>query len=250
MRAYGTLVRRELGAFFASWTGYVVLAAVMFLVGLSFVMLLKSLKGEATALPLTQLFYEYLSFWFIVIITAPVITMRSFALEKSSGTYETLMTTPVGDAQVVLAKFTAALLFHLILWVPLLPCLLLVRHYTSDPSAFTAGTVASIYLGILLLGSVYMAMGVFASAITKSQISAAMVGLVAGFTLFMCSFLGAIFPTQSSGLGAVVAYLGLMDHMRDFAQGIIDLRPVVFYLSLTSFFLVLTWKVVESRRWK
>jgi len=250
MRAYVTLVRRELGVFFVSWTGYVILAAVMFLVGFSFLLLLKSLKGDATALPLTQLFYEYLSFWFILIIVAPVITMRSFALEKSTGTFETLMTTPVGDAQVVLAKFTAALLFHMILWLPLLPCLLLVRHYTSDPSAFRAGTVASTYLGILLLGSVYMSMGVFASAITKSQISAAMVSLVAGFTLFMCSFLGAVFPAQSDGVGALVAYVKLMDHMHDFAQGVIDLRPVMFYLSLTTLFLILTWKVVESRRWK
>ena len=250
MRAYGTLVRREMGAFFVSWTGYIILAAVMFLVGLSFVLLIKSLKGDATALPLTQLFYEYLSFWFILIIVAPVITMRSFALEKSSGTYETLMTTPVGDAQVVLAKFTAALLFYLILWLPLLPCLLLVRHYTSDPSAFTAGTVASTYLGILLLGSVYMAMGVFASAITKSQIIAAMVSLVAGFSLFMGSFLAAVFPAQSEGLGALVSYLGLIEHMRDFAQGVVDVRPMVFYLSLTTLFLLLTWKVVESRRWK
>jgi ABC-2 type transport system permease protein len=156
----------------------------------------------------------------------------------------------VGDAQVVLAKFTAALLFHLVLWLPLLPSLLLVRHYSSDPTAFRAGTVAATYVGILLLGSAYMAMGVFASAITKSQISAAMVSLVGGFTLFMCSFLGAIFPTQSSGLASLVAYVGLMDHMRDFAQGIIDLRPVMFYLSLTTLFLLLTWKVVESRRWK
>ncbi len=250
MRAYGTLVRRELGAFFVSWTGYIILAAVMFLLGVSFIHLLRSLNGESTPLPLTLLFYEYLSFWFILIIVAPVITMRSFALEKSSGTYETLMTTPVGDAQVVLAKFTAALLFYLILWLPLLPCLLLVRHYTSDPSAFTAGTVASTYLGILLLGSVYMAMGVFASAITKSQISAAMVSLVAGFTLFMCSFLAAVFPTQSEGLGALVSYLGLIDHMRDFAQGVVDVRALTFYLSLTTLFLLLTWKVVESRRWK
>ncbi|MEY2409873.1 MAG: gliding motility-associated transport system permease protein [Verrucomicrobiota bacterium] len=250
MRAYATLVRRELGAFFVSWTGYVILAAVTFLIGFSFVLLLKSLRGEATAVPLTQLFYDYLSFWFILIILAPVITMRSFALEKASGTYETLMTTPVGDMQVVLAKFTAALLFHMIIWLPLLPCLILVRHYTSDPSAFTPGAVGSTYLGILLLGSVYMAMGVFASAITRSQISAAMVSLVAGFTLFMCSFLGAIFPTQTSGLGMFVSYVSVMDHMRDFAQGVVDLRPVMFYVSLTILFLLLTWKVVESRRWK
>src|SRR6185436_11400478 len=143
--------------------------AVMFLVGFSFLLLLKSLKGDATALPLTQLFYEYLSFWFILIIIAPIITMRSFALEKSSGTFETLMTTPVGDAQVVLAKFTGALIFYVLLWLPLLACLMVVRHYSHDPTAFDGGTLASTYLGITLLGAVYLAVGVFASALTRSQ---------------------------------------------------------------------------------
>ena len=62
--------------------------------------------------------------------------------------------------------------------------------------------------------------------------------------------MAAVFPAQSEGLGALVTYLGLIEHMRDFAQGVVDLRPVVFYLSLTTLFLFLTWKVVESRRWK
>jgi len=250
MRAYCTLVRRELGSFFVSWTGYVIIAAVVFVLGLSFTLLLKSLNSEETALPLTQVFYDYFTFWFILIIASPVITMRSFAMEKSSGTYETLMTTPVGDAQVVLAKFSGGLLFFLIVWLPLLPCLLIVRHYSSDPAAFTTGTVLSTYLGILLLGCVYVALGVFASAITKSQIISAMVSLVAGLTLFMCSFLSRAFPSHTSAIGHLVSYLDLMEHMRGFAQGMVDSRPLVFYLSLTALFLVLTWKVVESRRWK
>jgi ABC-2 type transport system permease protein len=250
MRAYFTLVRRELGAFFKSWTGYVILAAVMFLLGFSFSHLLQSLNSEATPLPMTLLFYDTLYFWFILIIVAPVITMRSFALEKSTGTYETLMTTPVSDGQVVLAKFTGALLFFLIIWLPLLPCLLIVRHYSSDPAGFNAGAVLSTYLGIGLLGCVYMAMGVFASALTRSQIIAAMVSFALGVTLFMCSFLSATFPSQTETIGQLVAYLALSEHMRDFAQGTVDLRPVVFYLSLTALFLLLTWKVVESRRWK
>ena len=250
MRAYCTLVRRELGSFFVSWTGYVLIAAVVFVLGFSFTLLLKSLNAEHTAQPLTQVFYDYVSFWFILIIASPVITMRSFALEKSTGTYETLMTTPVGDAQVVLAKFSGALLFFLIIWLPLLPCLLIVRHYSSDPAAFTTGTVLSTYFGILLLGCVYVAMGVFASAITKSQIISAMVSLVAGFALFMCSFLSAAFPSHTDAIGHLVSYLGLMEHMRGFSQGMVDSRPVVFYVSLTALFLFLTWKVVESRRWK
>ena len=128
MQAYWALVWRELGSFFKSWTGYIIIAGVMFLLGFSFWSMLEGLNSEPTPVPITQLFYETLYFWLILIVVAPLITMRSFALEKSSGTYETLMTTPVGDAQVVLAKFTGALLFYLILWLPLLACVGIVRY--------------------------------------------------------------------------------------------------------------------------
>lgn len=250
MQAYFTLVRREVGSLFMSWTGYVILAAVMFLLGLSFTQMLHAFNMQPTPLPITQLFYNTLYFWYVLLIVSPVITMRSFALEKSTGTFETLMTTPVRDAQVVLAKFTGALVFFLILWLPLLPCLFITRHFSSDPSGLGTGTVLSTYLGIGLLGCVYMAMGVFASALTRSQINAAMVGYALGITLFMFSFLGSMIPSQSGAMGDAVAYLALMEHMGDFARGVVDLRPVVFYLSLTGLFLFMTWKVVESRRWK
>jgi ABC-2 type transport system permease protein len=250
MRAYWTLVRRELGSFFISWTGYVIIAAVLFLLGFSFASMLKSLNADATPIPLTQLFYETLYFWLILLLVSPVITMRSFALEKSSGTYETLMTAPVGDGQVVLAKFTGALLFYMIMWFPLLGCLLIVRHYSNDPTAFEPGTVMTTFLGIFLLGALYMAIGVFTSALTRSQIIAAMASFVIGITLFMLSFVSAAFPAKSGWKRELLAQLNLVEHMRDFAYGVVDSRPIVFYLSLSAFFLFLTWRVVDSRRWK
>ena len=250
MRAFWTLVRRELGSFFVSWTGYIIIAGVMFLLGLSFTSMLKALNAQATPVPVTQLFYDTLYFWLVLLVVSPLITMRSFALEKSSGTYETLMTTPVGDAQVVMAKFTGALVFHLLLWLPLLGCVLVVRYYSNDPTAFDAGTVGSTYLGIFLLGCVYMSMGIFASAITRSQIIAAMFSFAVGITLFMFSFLSTAFVSQTGWEAQLVSYLGLMEHMRDFAAGVVDSRPVVLYLTLTIFFLFLSWKTVESRRWK
>ena len=250
MRAYWALVCRELGSHFFSWTGYVIIAAVLFLIGFSFASMLKGLNGMATPVPVTQLFYDTLYFWLILLVVSPVITMRSFALEKSSGTYETLMTTPVGEAQVVLAKFSGALIFYLIMWLPLLGCLLAVRTYSSEPAAMDAGAVAATFLGILLLGGLYMAMGMFASAITRSQIIAAMVALALGLSLFMLSFLGSALPSDAGWVAELVSYFALMEHMRDFAQGVVDTRPLVFYFTLTALFLVLTWKVVESRRWK
>ena len=250
MRAYWTLVRRELGSFFVSWTGYIIIAAVVFLLGFSFASLLNGLNAQATPAPVTQLFYETLYFWLVLLVVAPLITMRSFAMEKSTGTYETLMTTPVGDVQVVLAKFTGALVFYLVLWLPLLGCVLIVRYYSNDRTAFDPGTVGSTYLGIFLLGCLYMSVGILASALTRSQIIAAMFSFALGIGLFMLSFLTTAVGSQSGWASKTVSYLGLMEHMRDFAHGVVDSRPVVLTLTLTAFFLFLSWKSVESRRWK
>jgi ABC-2 type transport system permease protein len=176
--------------------------------------------------------------------------MRSFAHEKFTGTFETLMTTPVSDLQVVLAKFTGAVIFYLLTWAPLLGCVLLVRHFSNEPGALDVGTVGSTYLGIALLGALYMSMGCFASSLTRSQIIAAMFSLALGISLFLLSFLSAVLAAQSGWLAKLFAHLSLAEHMHDFARGVVDLRAVVFYLSLTALFLFLTLKAVESRRWK
>ena len=110
MRVWLTLVRRELAGYFVSWTGYVVIAVVAFLFGLSFFILLNQMNLSEADMPLTELFYDKLALflWLILLLASPLITMRTFAHEKFSGTFETLMTTPVSDLQVVLAKFFGA----------------------------------------------------------------------------------------------------------------------------------------------
>src|SRR3989475_3965629 len=148
MQAYWTLVRRELSGYFFSMTGYVIIAAAMFLLGLSFVDLLKQLRPQPTPMPVTELFYVTWFFWLILVLTTPVITMRLFALEKFSGTFETLMTTPVSDLQVVLAKFSAALTFYILMWLSLLGCIFVVPHYSSNPASFDAGALGSTFAGV------------------------------------------------------------------------------------------------------
>jgi len=95
-----------------------------------------------------------------------------------------------------------------------------------------------------------MSLGVFASSVTRSQIIAAMFSFAVGISLFMLSFLSSALASQNGLEAQLVAHLGLMEHMRDFAQGIVDSRPVLLYLTATAFFLFLSWKTVESRRWK
>ena len=150
-------------------------------------------------MPVTELFFNSPLFWIIVILTAPVITMRLFALEKSAGTYETLMTTPVGDLQVVAAKFTAALIFYTVMWLPPVACLFVVRHFTNQPGALDAGTLGGTCLGIFLSGCVFLSIGCFASSLTRSQVVAAVVSFVPGVSLFLWLIWRAPCPPRRNG---------------------------------------------------
>ncbi len=250
MQVFLTLTRRELAGYFLSITGYVVLAAVALLLGWSFVDLLVNLQQQPTPMPVTEMFFITPFFWLILVLSAPVLTMRLFALEKFSGTFETLMTAPVSERQVVLAKFTTGLLFYLITWLPLLGCLAVVRYYASDPAALNTGLVVSTFLGIALLGAVFISWGCLASALTRSQVTAAMISLAFGVSVFLVSVLASHLPAQATWQTRVLSSLAFFEQMHDFARGVIDTRPVVLYLSLTLLFLFLTLRVIESRRWK
>ena len=185
-----------------------------------------------------------------MLLAAPIITMRLFALEKSSGTFETLMTTPVSDVQVVAAKFTAAIIFYLGTWLPMMACLFVVRHFTNQPSALDAGTVGGMYLGIFLTGCLFLSLGCFASAISRTQMAAAMISFVLGVSLFSLGFLAEALPATAQWQSQALSYFGLFEQMHDFARGVVDTRAVVFYVSATLFFLFLTLRAVDSQRWK
>lgn len=250
MQRFLTLARRELAAYFVSITGYVIIAAAAFLVSLSFVVLIADQGNKPTPMPITETFYMTAFFWIILLLSTPVITMRLFAQEKASGTFETLMTTPVTDLQVVLAKFCAAQIFYMLMWLPLLLCLWMVQQFSGGQTGLDPGTVGTTYLGIFLLGGVFISLGCLASALTRTQMVAAMISLACGFSIFLLSFLpdrlSALAPWQAQ----LLANFSLPDQMHDFTRGVLDTRPIVFYLSLTFLFLFLTLRAVESRRWK
>ncbi len=250
MGTFLTLLRRELAAFFLAVTGYVIIASVTLLNSLSFVVLMTNLGSSPSPMPVTEMFYRTYFFWLVVLLAAPVITMRLFALEKASGTFETLMTTPVSDLQVVAAKFSAAVIFYLVTWLPMIACLFVVRHFTNQPGALDAGTVGGMYLGIFLVGALFLSLGCFASAVSRTQMGAAMVSFVLGVTLFSLGFLAEALPATAQWQSQALSYFGLFEQMHDFARGVVDTRTVIFYLSATFFFLFLTLRAVESRRWK
>jgi len=250
MRVFLTLMRRELSSYFMSLTGYVIIAAATFLNGFSFVLMLRQLREEPSPMPVTELYYITPFFWIVLLLAIPVITMRAFALERATGTYETLMTTPVRDGTVVLAKFAAALLFYLVMWLPMIACIAVIQHFSNETRGLDPGVLASTYLGILLVGGLFLSFGVFASALTKSQTVAAMVSFVLCTSMFLLSFLPNQLPDSATWAAQLLGSVALFDQMHDFARGVLDTRPVVFFTSFTLFFLVMTLRVVESRRWK
>jgi len=250
MQVFLTLTRRELATYFVSLTGYITIAAVALLSGLSFWVLLRSMGSQPFQLPVTELFFQNPMFWFILLIANAVITMRLYAHEKYSGTYETLMTTPVGDLQVVSAKFSAAWLFYMIMWLPFLGYCYLIQHFARQAGALDPGVLVGTFTGIGLFGAFFVAFGAFASALTSNQMVAAMISLLMGMALFALSYVAGPGFSGASWQEQVLSRFGFFEQMKEFAHGVIDTRSVLLLLSLTFLFLFLTLRVVESRRWK
>jgi ABC-2 type transport system permease protein len=250
MHVFVTLLRRELGTFFMSLTGYVIIAAATFLVGESFIVLIKNLGGAASPVPVTELFYRTYFFWLILMLATPVITMRLFAQEKFTGTFETLMTTPVRDFQVVAAKFAAAWMFYLLMWLPMIACCFVIQHFARQSNALEPGTLGGMYMGIALVGALFISIGCFASAITSNQMVAAMVTFAVGVSLFSLAYVADGVSVGADWQSQVIGKFALFHQMQDYARGVVDSRSLIFLASLTLFFLFLTLRAVESRRWK
>jgi ABC-2 type transport system permease protein len=181
----------------------------------------------------------------VALFVTPMLTMRLFAEEKRQGTIELLATSPVSDLQVVLGKFLAAsAIYALMILAGLVNVALIWTYATSTPEWRPVVTGA---FGLFLLGACFLAMGTFVSTLTRNQI-------VAGILSF-CLFLGmwtlgwANDPAAGPAMQAV-AYLGVTTHLEDLVKGVVDLKDVVFYLSVISFGLFLAHQSVESQRWR
>jgi len=178
---------------------------------------------------------------FVLILVAPLLTMRLFAEEQKMGTLELLLTNPVRDIEVVLGKYLASL-------VTLAVMLALTLYYPILLSIFgdpDAGPIATGYLGMFLLGAAIMAVGLLASSVTANQIVAAVLGLGILILLWVMGSLN-----MTGAVGKVLEYLSLPGHFSDFTFGVIDTRNVIYYLSVAAAFVFLTARSLEMRRWR
>jgi len=246
MSALVAIFLRELRAYFYSPLAYVILAAFLFINGWVFATLVTFLNTEPSVpgAPLEYFFGGTIMFWLALAFVGPVIPMRLLSEERRSGTIEFLMTAPVTETQVVVGKYLAALVFYVFLWLPTLFYVALLAHYGT----LDWGPVASAYLGVFGIGALFLAAGLFASALSRSQIVAAVVGFALVFAFFFFGFLE--FLSTGPATREVFGYLNVLQHMEDFNKGIVDTRRLVYYVTATVFLLFLSIRALEERKWR
>jgi len=236
------IVGREWRAYFFSPLAYVILAAYMFANGWIFARIVEFLSSpNAPHERVVPLMFTNTFFWIFTLFLVPILTMRLLAEERRSGTLEVLLTSPVSETAVVVGKFLGALGFFMVVWVPSLVFILYLRSKTD----VDLGAVAAGYLGIALLGSYFLAIGTFASAVTKNQILAAIVAFAILIPVFSIGLLGSgVDPARQN----VIGYFNVWDHAEEFSRGVVDTRRLVYYLSGTVLFLFLASTVLASKK--
>ena len=239
-------LKREFAALFYSPIAYVLLTGAVIINGGIFITIINFLSdpraGHGAAMQ--YLFGGTIFFWFLVLVICPLVTMRTLAEETHSGTLETLLTAPISDAQVVVAKYLSAIGFWIVLWLPTVTYVIFLSRF----SEIDIGPILSGYLGTLGLGMMFLAVGLLCSAMTRNQIVAALLAFAANMILFLLGI--AEFLSPSQGSDSILSYLNLWTHMDEFGRGIVDTRHLIYYGSVTAFILFSTVQVVQSRRWR
>lgn len=227
------------------------IAATLFLgfMGLVFTKILEFYSGTAQELSPAVVYFQF--FWVPTCVMVPLLTMKCLAEERRLGTIETLLTTPVTTTEVVAAKFGAAYLLYLMLWGATAGFFYILKRYSGDSHFIDFGPLVGGFLFIAISGLFFVAIGVFASSVTRNQSVAGILGCVMLATLILggnalsdSSWLeqGVLAPMKS-----VVEYSHVFAHRDDFTRGVIDMRHLLFYLSGTILALIFSILSVEAK---
>jgi ABC-2 type transport system permease protein len=248
-------VAKELRSYFVSPVVYVVGAVFLLIVGLlAYIYIvftgaqaiqLMQVQGQAQ-INLNDLVFRNLfsSIRFILLIVLPILTMRLLAEEKKLRTFELLMTSPIGLNEIVAGKFVSVFL----LFLGLLGLTGLIPLTLALFSDFDWYPVLTGYLGLILLGALFLSVGLLASALTENQVVAAFVSF--GLLLFLWLLAGVGTLLGDTALGQVISYVSFMDHYDHLVRGLIDTRDLAYFVSALILMLFLTHRVVDSTRWK
>ena len=255
MKGLYAIFRKETANFFVSPIAYAVIAIFLLVSGFFFwanvsFMSLVSLQAAnnpmiADRINLTDVVIRPLvqNMSIVLLFVMPLLTMRLFSEEKKSGTIELLLTYPVTDLAILFGKFLAAALLLLVMLVGTLPFVVLLFGI-GDPDP---GTLLSGYLGLLLMGTAFMALGIFLSSLTENQIIAAAVSFGSALLFWVLSWSSTL---SGEKVGAVLKQLSILEHLESFNKGILALSDLSFFVLFIAFFLFLTLRSLETHRWR
>lgn len=239
------LVFKEIRTLLSSLIAYITISAFLLVTGLLLFVANSGYNIFDRGIASLYNFFSLAPFVFLLLI--PALTMRSFSEEKSNGTLELLLTKPIGEFKIILAKFIACLLVVLLSILPTLTYYWAIKSLLADNSLIDFGELKGAYLGLFLLGASYCAIGIFASSLTKNQVVSFI--LSAGICLFFYlgfDGLGMLFSSDES----FVMELGMNYHYQSMSKGLLDTRDLVYFISLILFFLILNRVQMASRNWR
>ncbi|WP_435016574.1 ABC transporter permease subunit [Tundrisphaera sp. TA3] len=252
MRHVPTLLRRELSSYFLGPMAFLILLAFQVVACLNFWNLVDALSVYGRSFsgmrdPLNSYVTESMPFWIGMMVAIPALTMRLIAEERRAGTLEPLLTAPVTESEVVVSKWLAGVGMYLMLLVPFgiyLPFLYYQGNYRFD-----LGPVIALVIGLTTMGMMLVSIGLFFSSLTRNQVVAAISTFAAFFLLIVLTAIGHGYAVaQRASWADAIQYVSVLDQVRGFGSGQLDLRFLVLHLSACVLMLYLTVKVVEYRR--
>lgn len=239
------ILKKEINLLFSSLIAYISMAVFFIVLALNLFVFQGNILDSNYA---TLDTFFTLSPW-ILIFLIPAITMRTFADEKQIGTIEFLTTKPITDFQIVMGKYLAALLLWFFTFLPTLIYFICVKKLSLTEAPIDSGATYGSYIGLFFLGAVFVAVGVFSSAITNNQIVAFLVGVFFCYVLYDAFFRISSLSIFQGQLDYFIQAIGLNAHYDSISRGVVDTRDVVYFLSVISLFLIGTRTALESRKW-
>ncbi len=241
-----TLFIKEINGFLNSLIGYIVITVFLLVIGLFLWVL--PLQFNILEFGYASMDGLFLLAPFVFLFLIPAITMRSFADEKKSGTLELLMTQPLSDLHVIMAKYFAGVVLVLFSLLPTLVYFFSVYRLGFPPGNLDMGSMWGSYAGLFFLAAAFVAIGIFSSSITDNQIISFIIAVfLCGFFYLGFEFIYTFIFSGKTGL--LVQSLGISAHYSSMSRGVIDTRDLIYFLSLTGLFILLTKISLESRKW-
>lgn len=239
------ILYKEISGFFSSMVAYITIAAFLIVTGLFLFVFPDSSILDYGYAGLDS-FFNIAPYIFMFLI--PAITMRSLAEERKDGTFELLATRPITDWEIVLGKFMASVAVVVLTLIPTLIYYVTVYQLGVIKGNVDTGAVIGSYLGLLLLGSAFVSLGLFASSFGKNQVIAFTIAV------FLCFFFFSGFDSLSQilsfkSIGSLLTGIGINQHYQSVSRGLLDTRDLVYFLSFLAVFLILTKTILGGRKW-